>query len=74
MDGVLVTTRMSADIRRHANSVDDDVVDEDDVDIDVTGKENIFTKREAGWLICNNKIGSNCFTSRGWHYLSKAKR
>ena len=40
MDGVglLVTTRMSADIRRHANSVDDDIVDEDDVDIDVTGK------------------------------------
>ena len=38
MDAVLVTTRMSADIRRHANSVDDDVIDEDDIDIDVTGK------------------------------------
>jgi len=28
----------SSEIRRHTNSVEDEAVDEDDVDIDVTGK------------------------------------
>ena len=28
----------SAEIRRHTNSVEDEAVDEDDIDIDVTGR------------------------------------
>ena len=36
---LLVTNMMtSSEIRRHTNSVEDEAVDEDDVDIDVTGK------------------------------------
>ena len=36
---LLVTNMMtSSEIRRHTNSVEDEAVDEDDLDIDVTGK------------------------------------